>query len=201
MIEMPPRKYLLFSGIQVVLDVTLLIAAFAAAYLLRFDFHLTAETVNDFLIQVPLVVLTQFVALTVVGARASIWRYTDLAHLKTFFYAALGSLVIVALLRLGLPVQQRAWRVPLSVNLIDTFLAFGGAFALRVVRRAEYEYKRKRSQIKVHSNGNGNGKHKAVLLIGAGRAGMLAAKEMEARGDLDLKIKGFVDDDRAKLAG
>ena len=82
MIEMPPRKYLLFSGIQVVLDVTLLIAAFAAAYLLRFDFHLTAETVNDFLIQVPLVVLTQFVALTVAGARASIWRYTDLAHLK-----------------------------------------------------------------------------------------------------------------------
>ncbi len=82
MIEMPPRKYLLFSGIQVVLDVTLLISAFAAAYLLRFDFHLTTETVNDFLIQVPLVVLTQFVALTVAGARASIWRYTDLAHLK-----------------------------------------------------------------------------------------------------------------------
>ena len=89
--------------------------------------------------------------------------------------------------------------MPLSVNLIDTFLAFGGAFAMRVVRRAEYEYKRKRSQLKVHSNGNGNGKRKAVLLIGAGRAGMLAAKEMEARGDLDLKIKGFVDDDRAKL--
>ncbi len=89
--------------------------------------------------------------------------------------------------------------MPLSVNFIDTFLAFGGAFAMRVVRRAEYEYKRKRLTAKVHSNGNGNGKRKAVLLIGAGRAGMLAAKEMEARGDLDLKIKGFVDDDRAKL--
>ncbi len=199
MIEMPPRKYLLFSGIQVVLDIALLISAFAAAYLLRFDFQLSKETVDDFLVQVPLVVLLQFVALTVAGARSSIWRYTDLAHLRSFLYAALGSLVIVALMRLGLPAPHRAWRVPLSVNFIDTILAFGGAFSMRVVRRAEYEYKRKQLQLKVHTNGNGNGKRKAVLLIGAGRAGMLAAKEMEARGDLDLKIKGFVDDDRAKL--
>ena len=199
MIEMPPRKYLLFSGIQVVLDVLLLLAAFAAAYLLRFDFTLTKETVDDFLVQVPLVVLLQFVALTVAGARSSIWRYTDLAHIKSFLYAALGSLAIIVLLRLGLTAEHRAWRVPLSVSMIDTILAFGGAFAMRAIRRAEYEYKRKRSQLKVHTNGNGNGKRKAVLLIGAGRAGMLAAKEMEARGDLDLKIKGFVDDDRAKL--
>jgi len=72
---------------------------------------------------------------------------------------------------------------------------------MRVVRRAEYEHKKKRLQFKRNNQRQwqGNGKRKAVLLIGAGRAGMLAAKEMEARGDLDLKIKGFVDDDRAKL--
>jgi FlaA1/EpsC-like NDP-sugar epimerase len=73
---------------------------------------------------------------------------------------------------------------------------------MRVTRRAEYEYKQKKVQLKKHLNGNGNGKSKAkrsVLLIGAGRAGSLAAKEIEARGDLDLSIKGFVDDDRSKL--
>src|SRR2546426_836951 len=110
--EMPPRKYLLFSGIQVVLDISLLLAAFVAAYLLRFDFYIPEDEVRNFLIQLPLVVLLQFVALTMAGARGSIWRYTDLAHLKSF---------------------------------------------------------------------------------------LLAAKEIEARGDLDLKIRGFVDDDRAKF--
>jgi FlaA1/EpsC-like NDP-sugar epimerase len=198
--EMPPGKYLLFSGIQVVLDLSLLLAAFVAAYSLRFDFHIPPAEVRNFLTQLPLVVLLQFVAMTMAGARGSIWRYTDLAHLKSFFYAAISSFIIVALLRLALPPVHQAWRVPLSVNLVDTLLAFGGAFCMRVMRRAEYEYTKKRLQLKEHVNGKGNGQLKRpVLLIGAGRAGMLAAKEMEARGDLDLQIKGFVDDDRAKL--
>ena len=41
--EMPPGKYLLFSGIQVVLDISLLLAAFVAAYLLRFDFYIPQD--------------------------------------------------------------------------------------------------------------------------------------------------------------
>jgi FlaA1/EpsC-like NDP-sugar epimerase len=198
--EMPPGKYLLFSGIQVILDISLLLAAFTAAYLLRFDFEIPSDEVRNFLIQLPLVVLLQFVALTMAGARGSIWRYTDLAHLKSFLYAAIGSFVVVATLRLTLPAVHQPWRVPLSVNFVDCLLAFGGAFAMRVVRRAEYEYTKKRIQLKEHTNGNGNGKQKRpVLLIGAGRAGMLAAQEIEARGDLDLQIEGFVDDDHAKI--
>ncbi|HLN98947.1 MAG TPA: nucleoside-diphosphate sugar epimerase/dehydratase [Pyrinomonadaceae bacterium] len=200
MLELPQRRHLLATGIQAFLDLSLLVAAFVAAYLLRFDFKIPPEEVHNFVTQVPLVVLLQFVALTVSGARSSIWRYTDLAHIKAFLYAAFGALLIVALLRLGLPTAHKAWKVPLSVNLIDVLLAFGGAYAIRVIRRAEYEHKRKRVQLRNHINGNGNGyKKRAVLLIGAGRAGLLAAKEIEARGDMDLEIKGFVDDDSAKV--
>ena len=203
MLELPPRRHLLATGIQAFLDLSLLLAAFVAAYLLRFDFEIPKDEARNFLAQIPLVVLLQFVALTVSGARASIWRYTDLAHLKSFLYAALACLVIVTLLRLGLA-PHPAWRVPLSVNFMDVVLAFGAAYAIRVLRRAEYEYVQKRRQLKKSNNGNGNGngngkKKRAVLLIGAGRAGLLAAQEIEARGDLDLEIRGFIDDDRAKV--
>ena len=201
MLELPPRRHLLAIGVQAFLDLSLLLAAFFAAYLLRFDFEIPSDEVRNFLAQLPLVVLLQFVALTVSGARTSIWRYTDLAHLKSFLYAALVCLVIVTLLRLGL-VPHQAWRVPLSVNFMDVLLAFGAVYGIRVLRRAEYEYVQKRRQLKKHSNGNENGnvkKKRSVLLIGAGRAGLLAAKEIEARGDLEIEIKGFVDDDRAKL--
>ncbi len=38
-----------------------------------------------------------------------------------------------------------------------------------------------------------------VLLVGAGQAGVLAAKEITGRGDLRLDVKGFLDDDPEKL--
>jgi FlaA1/EpsC-like NDP-sugar epimerase len=201
MLELPAKRHLLASGIQALLDISLLQAAFVAAYLLRFDFTIPHDETRNFLAQIPLVVLLQFVALTVTGSRSSIWRYTDLAHLRSFLNAAFVSLLIVVVLRLGLPNSLQIWRVPLSVNFIDVVLAFGAAYAIRVVRRAEYEHKQKRVQLRKHNgDGKGNGRKKrSVLLIGAGRAGLLAAKEIEARGDLDLEIKGFVDDDRAKL--
>src|SRR5215510_1226996 len=189
----------LYVPTQVALDIVILVFAFALAYALRFDFEIPSTELPRFLVQVPMVVLLQFVALTVAGARSSIWRYTDLEHVKSFVYAAVASFVLVLLLRVSLPDAHSTWRVPLSVNFIDVLLGFGGTYAVRVIRRAVYEYGQKKRQFK-KKNGNGNGhKKRSVLLIGAGRAGMLAAKEIEARGDLDLAIKGFVDDDSNKL--
>jgi FlaA1/EpsC-like NDP-sugar epimerase len=85
------------------------------------------------------------------------------------------------------------YRVPISICLIDTALAFGGALGLRVLRRAVYERSHMRRGGRERA-----GRRKPVLLIGAGRAGMLAAKEIRGRGDADLAIKGFIDDDRNK---
>jgi FlaA1/EpsC-like NDP-sugar epimerase len=150
------------------------------------------------MIQASFVTLLQFVALTLTGGRSFIWRYTAMNHVKSFFYAAFGSMTVVALMRLLLPDSYQAWRVPLSINFFDGVLAFGGALSLRILRRAVYEHGKRRGQLRI--NGNVTGKRRRpVLLIGAGQAGVLAAKEIEGRGDLDLAIKGFVDDDKMKI--
>ena len=184
------------------LDLSVLVSAFAFAYLLRFDFDIPRNETNNFFVQAPFVVLLQFVALSATGARSGIWRYTGMGHIKPFLYAALASLVVLTLLRLELPLAYQAWRVPLSVNLINSMLAFGGVFGLRIMRREVYEHTKRRKQTNENGNGNGNGNGKVkklVLLIGAGQAGALAAKEIEGRGDLDLEIQGFIDDDRMKV--
>jgi FlaA1/EpsC-like NDP-sugar epimerase len=193
------RRHWLYS-MQTVLDLSVLASAFAFSYLLRFDFDIPRNEVSNFFVQAPLVVLVQFVALSVSGARGGIWRYTGMGHIKSFLYAALASLVAMTLLRLELPSAYQAWRVPLSVNVIDSMLAFGGVFGLRILRREVYEHTKRRRQ----TNNNGNVKgieklKKLVLLIGAGQAGALAANEIDGRGDLDLDIVGFIDDDRMKL--
>ena len=196
------RRYSLSTGMQVGLDCAVLFSAFVLAYLLRFEFDLPKNEWRNFLVQAPLVLLFQFLGLSITGARASIWRYTGMDHIKSFFYAALGSVFVITALRFELPESYQAWRVPLSVIFIDCMLAFGGTFGLRVLRRGVFERTRRRDQVRTNANGNGNGggnKKKAVLLIGAGQAGVLVAKEIDGRGDLDLDIKGFIDDDRSKL--
>lgn len=196
------RSHWLSAGMQTVLDFSILMAALLVAYLLRFEFVLPPTEVNSVLIQVPFVALLQFVALSLTGARSSIWRYTGMGHIKPFLYAALGSVLVMTVMRFQLPEAYHAWRVPLSVTLIDSMLAFGGTFGLRVLRRGVFERSKRRRRETANGNGNGNGngnKKKSVLLIGAGQAGVLTAKEIEGRGDLDLVIKGFIDDDRMML--
>lgn len=189
-----PTPHWLSAGTQTVLDFAVLMSALPISYLLRFDFGIPRSEIHNVLVQVPLIALLQFVALTLSGARGFIWRYTGMDHLRPFLRAALISMIIVALMRLALPAQFQAWRVPLSVNFFDGVLAFGGTFALRILRRARFENQKRRGQLKESENK----KRKAVLLIGAGQAGVLTAKEIEGRGDLNMSIKGFVDDDRMK---
>ncbi len=200
------QLYWLSSTTQTALDFSILAGAFVISYLLRFDFSLPQSEVRNILVQLPFVVLLQFVALQASGSRTGIWRYTGIGNIKPFFYAALGSLLVLTLMRFQLTDSYQAWRVPLSVIFVDCMLAFGGTFGLRMLRRVVFEQSKRRQQGKgqVSSNGNGNGNglqppRRRVLLIGAGQAGVMVAKEIDGRGDLGLEIKGFVDDDGAKL--
>jgi FlaA1/EpsC-like NDP-sugar epimerase len=132
-------------------------------------------------------------ALYLAGVYAFIWRYVGMAESRAFFKAALWALLPVLVLRLALPRQWNDWSVPLSIIVMDHVFGFGGVLGLRLLRRVYYENKERRRWALTAEQ-----RPKSVLLIGAGRAGMLAAKEIKARGDVNLLIKGFIDDDKEK---
>src|SRR4051812_42115379 len=197
--KMPPtvqrlrKRFLSKRRIHYLLDLTVLVAAFLLAYLLRFDFAVPRALYTDLFTQLPYVVLIQMAALTLAGVYAFIWRYVGMSESRAFFKAALWSLVPVLFLRLVLPRQWNDWRVPLSIIVLDHVFGFGGVLGLRIIRRVYYESKERRRWASTTVQ-----RPQLVLLIGAGRAGMLAAKEIKARGDVNLLIKGFIDDDKEK---
>jgi len=190
------RSRVLSRQMQHAMDLSVLVAAFALAYLLRFDFAIPHDYLFYGLTQLPFVILVQFAALVFAGIHSFVWRYVGMAEVKAFFKAAVLSTFPIIILRLSLPESLQLLRLPLSVIIIDTALAFGGILGVRVLRRAIYEYTQQRKQRAAHVGG---GRRKPVLLIGAGRAGMLVAKEIQNRGDMELEIKGFIDDDMSKL--
>ncbi|MEO6324025.1 MAG: nucleoside-diphosphate sugar epimerase/dehydratase [Thermoanaerobaculia bacterium] len=191
------RWGLLARRVQLLLDVGVLAAAFAAAYLLRFEFLLGPVERQLMLWQLPAVVLLQLLSQRVWGIYRFIWRYIGLSEIRAFIGAALTSFAVMIVCRFGLPRGATPdLRVSISVTLIDVGLAFAGTLGIRVLRRMLFESGERESEERAREHEKGNLK---VLLVGAGKAGVLASREMQGGAMPHLDVKGFVDDDLEKL--
>ncbi len=171
------------------IDLAVMVAAFALSYLLRFDFDVPPEYVQMAISQLPLVLAAQSAALYLSGAPSFVWRFIGIAEVPAFARAAGWSAALLLLLRFTVPVSLPSLRVALSIIFMNALTAFGGMLGVRVLRRAwlEHSVRRRRPA--------GNGRRPAVLLVGAGAAGVMAAREIRSHGDQDLDLRGFVDDD------
>ena len=176
----------------------MLCGAFFLAYLPTLNIQLGDFYFDAAINQLPFVVFVQFSSLFLVGAYSIIWRYVSFEDIKAFLKAAVISSIILLAVRFLLTFTQfDRWQVPISVILIDAALAFGGLLGLRILRRSVYELGEKRN----FTGTRRRIKRKSALLVGAGRIGSLAVKDVSGRADAELDIKGFVDDDRRKKGG
>lgn len=190
------RTYFLTRKSQFAVDTVVLVCAFVLAYSLRFDFDIPEREKQHMIYQLPFVLLLQLLLIWAIGIHTFVWRYVGMAELKPFLHAALLSALPLIGLRVLLPGELQVARIPLSITVMDAVFAFGGALSMRLIRRAIHERGAKRRHATPISR---NGIRKPILLIGAGHAGVMVAREINLRGDMNLEIKGFVDDDVAKL--
>ena len=177
--------------LQFLLDLSALGSAFVLAYLLRFDFQIPPSEVTRLVHQLPYAVLIQVAVLALLGVYRFMWRYVGVPEFKTFAGAAVVSAVPFLALRLLLPDSMHVWRIPISIVVMSTFFGFSFLFGMRIVRRLLYE----RQQMQ---QAGSKGAGVPTLLVGAGKAGVLAAREILNRHDMQLDVRGFVDDDPAK---
>jgi FlaA1/EpsC-like NDP-sugar epimerase len=181
------------------LTVAVLASAYLGAYLLRFWDARFDPVPDDFwrvaLLTVPFVVAFKLVVLRVLRTHKQSWRYTSLWDVVTIVEAMFASMLVLAGVRyIAEVVVQGSPMVPVGVILIDFVLSVIGLAGLRAFRRLTFEeaVTRRRRQ------DAGQGHRRNVVLIGAGRAGSLVAREILSRPDLGMHIVGFVDDDPRK---
>ena len=175
-------------SLQVVFDLTVLSAAYWLGFLFRFEFSIPPYWTTPAVIGWTYVVVIEYTMLSALGVPRSSWRYVSIRETARIAVAVAVATTILLGLRIAMPVVL----VPLSVLCMNFFLCFVGLAGARATRRIYGEVaERKRRSV--------GRKRQRVLLIGAGQAGVMVAREIASRPDLALHPVGFLDDDHLKV--
>ncbi|MFZ0889783.1 MAG: hypothetical protein WA005_15150 [Candidatus Binataceae bacterium] len=168
--------------VEVALDVVVISAAYFSAFLIRLDFKISDEQVSALVASLPWVLMATYPALFVAGAYRGMWRYVGLADVIRFAQSAVLAGILLVALSLVAPVSISG-----SVSVLFVILLFNLLVASRMSFRVL------RSAIaRLTAPGN------RVLIIGAGRTGVAAARGIVSQSDRNVRLVGFVDDDAFK---
>ena len=159
------------------------LASYYLAYLLRFDFSFPFGYGLTFAVTAALLVAVRISAAVALRLSTGRWRFVSTMDVRRLVIAtASGSFVFFA----AVAVMPLAPSVPRSVVLIEWLATTFLTAALWVAYRTAYELLRlQRSHI--------NGSAKRVVIVGAGEAGNLLAREI-ARFPTGYRAVAFVDD-------
>jgi UDP-GlcNAc:undecaprenyl-phosphate GlcNAc-1-phosphate transferase len=170
---------------EVLHDVLIILLAYYAAFLLRFDGHLTEPYYGRFVASLPLVLAAQLTAFLLLGLYGGLWRYTSLQDLPVLFRSVVGAW-IASVLVIGLVFRFDGFsRGALLMDLLVLGIAVAGTrISFRLIR------------VWLQHNGPRDGRR--VLIYGAGDGGELLLRELQNNHELGLHAIGFVDDDPQK---
>jgi FlaA1/EpsC-like NDP-sugar epimerase len=160
--------------------------SYATAFLLRFEFVVPPEYARTLALSLPIIIGLRLIATYAFQIGTSRWRYVSTSDVRRLVGATAAASVLLLAVTwsvAGLP------PVPRSIVIIDFLLFTCLTSAVWIVYRTGFE------QLRARSGDSGAGCR--VLIVGAGEAGSMLAREM-FRSSIRRQPVGFVDDDPAK---
>ena len=164
-------------------DAAILVLVPFLALLLRLDGDTSSEYFNVLLNVVLIGVIIKLAVFSFYGIYNRIWRYATIKDMFAIIGACAIGGVIVALLGLFLDVK-----LPRSIYIISYILDVGIICFSRLVVR----------MLLLMSQRDDDLLENSLVIIGAGDAGAMIAREMIQRGE-GKKLLGFLDDDKSKV--
>ena len=173
-------------------DVPVVALAAYGAFALRFD--LLAPLYRDeFLPFLLLVLVVKPIVFVALGMYSRIWRYASVRDLLAVLLAASAASVAVSALVAVANIAGWIFEFSRAVLVIDWLLTLCATGGIRMAVRWAAE-----SGIRPEPGGRTR-LVKRVLVIGAGDAGAMVAREVRRNPQLGMETVAFLDDDRAKV--
>ena len=174
------------------IDMALLVVTAVLSFALRLDLEGMQRYLAAMVLFTLLSVPVHLLVFRWLGVYRRFWRYASVDELLLIAVAVGLSTAIVSALLWGVALPLTGVACPRSIPFINGLLALlavgGPRFATRLVGRRQQPRER----------GPRRRSEKPVLVVGAGDAGTMIVKEMQANPQLGLVPVGFVDDDVAK---
>lgn len=155
-----------------------------AALLLRLDGDVGSPYFNVLMKVLPVAVIIKIGAFYFYGIYNRIWRYATVRDMFSIIGACTIANVVIALLAMYMQVN-----LPRSIYVISYILDVGLICFSRLVVRMLLLMNQSRS---------GGEPDRSLVIMGAGDAGVMIARELVQRGE-GGKLLGFVDDDKSKI--
>lgn len=179
-------------GAQPTIDGLIIVLALLLAFIVRYDGDLSHSHVMQFLFWAPVLVASRLLLIHTQGVHRFLWRFVCLSDTIAIARSLVWVTGALLLLRWLYPPQMRYayWlRLPLGIVVPEFLISLGGVLTVRsLCRIAQERYDR--------ASRDPGRRRKRVLLYGAGRAGLMLARELANHGGLE--IVGFMDDDPHK---
>lgn len=180
------RKYWLLVSLIVVDIITLVIVAFLSLYI-RFEGDIATRYIDEMLTVLPFFVCSYLIMMDLNKMYTRVWRYAGMKEVVSVVMAATAGAILFYLLTWWMGVI-----LPRSIYIISYVLSIGG---LGVTRMLLHYVSIQRSKI---VNKLDQSDENPTLIIGAGDAGAILARELDYYHKENHKIVGFIDDDEAK---
>jgi FlaA1/EpsC-like NDP-sugar epimerase len=173
--------------LQLLVDAGLVGLAYSLAFLLRFDQGIPPryrELLGD---TIAFVIVGKVAIFAAFGLYQKWWRYVGLRDLEQILKAVVtASLVLVGALFVWSPTDND---LPRSIAVMDLLLTVALVGGIRLAVRSVLERPPRGAVLP---------RGREVLIVGAGEAGQLIAREMQRSPELGQVPIGFVDDDPRK---
>lgn len=169
-----------------------MVVALLLAFVIRYDGDVSHSHILQFLLWAPILVGSRLLLIQTLGVHRFLWKFVCLSDAIAIARSLAWITGALLLLRWLYPPQAQYayWlRLPLGIVVPEFLLSLCGVLTVRSVCRIAQE----RSDRAARDMGR---RRKRVLLYGAGRAGVMLARELANHGGLE--IVGFIDDDPHK---
>ena len=174
-------------------DIPLIWIAALMAFVLRFDLRFSAYS-DQFFMFASAASVIKLVVFYTAGIYGRFWRYASIPDLVTLLIATTAAsitILITLIVALWVGLVPEFSRAVVFNDWLLTLVLVGG---LRGSARLLGE-----SQRGIRSSGRRDAAREAVLVAGAGEAGIIVARDLRRNPQLGMVPVGFLDDDPAKV--